>query len=142
MPASEGSPIERVLLEPGVRAGRVPGGLGLGWLRARDDYRVRAVGLPDDVVSKALLEACDRLMPGWARTVDWSRIFRVERFAPRFDVGHYRALARFEAVQRDRRENGRRLYFAGDHLIHPSAEGAVVSGEKAAQAVAEDLGLA
>ena len=80
-------------------------------------------------------------LPGWLRSVDFSRVFRDEHAAPRFDVGHYRALANFEAVERDRRESGRALYFAGDHLVHPSPEGAVVSAERAAAALAEDLAL-
>jgi protoporphyrinogen oxidase len=92
-------------------------------------------------VSKQLVEALDRFTPGWLRTVDFTRVFRRERAAPRFDVGHYRALANFDAVQADRRQAGRALYFAGDHLIHPSPEGAVVSGERAAALLGEDLAL-
>jgi protoporphyrinogen oxidase len=80
-------------------------------------------------------------MPGWLRTVDFTRVFRCERAAPRFDVGHYRGLANFESVQLDRRQAGRALYFVGDHLIHPSPEGAVVSAERAAAALGADLAL-
>ena len=59
--------------------------------------------------------------------------------APRFDVGRYREIARFMRVQSDLRARARRLYFCGDYLVHPSFEGAVVSAERAAQAVCEDL---
>jgi len=141
VPRSEPSPLARVLLEPGLTGGRVPPGRGLAWLRARREVCSASWDLPDDAVSKQLVEALCRLLPGWLRSVDFTRVFREERAAPRFDVGHYRALARFEAVQRDRRAAGRALYFAGDHQVHPSAEGAVVSGERAAQAAGDDLKL-
>jgi oxygen-dependent protoporphyrinogen oxidase len=141
VPRPESSPLSRVLFEPGVVAGRVPAGRGLAWLRGRSDFFESSRRVSDDVVSKQLVEALDRLMPGWLRTVDFTRVFRSERAAPRFDVGHYRGLANFEAVQRDRRQAGRALYFAGDHLVHPSPEGAVVSGERAAAALGVDLGL-
>jgi protoporphyrinogen oxidase len=59
-------------------------------------------------------------------------VFRHAHGAPRFDVGAYRALARFERVQADRRAAGRRLAFAGDYRVHPSLEGMVRSGERAA----------
>ena len=141
IPRPETSLLSRVLLEPGLATGRVPGKRGIAWLRARTELFEASRDVADDVVSKQLVEGLDRLMPGWLRTVDFTRVFRSERAAPRFDVGHYRALARFEAVQRDRREAGRGLYFAGDHLVHPSPEGAVVSAERAAAALLEDLAL-
>ena len=66
-------------------------------------------------------------------------MLRLPQAAPRFDVGRYRQIARFERTQRDLRARGRRLYFAGDYLVNPSFEGAVVSGERAADAVYDDL---
>jgi hypothetical protein len=60
---------------------------------------------------------------------------------PRFDVGDYRVLARLRRVEADARARGRRVYLAGDHLIGPTLEAAVVSGERAATALADDLGL-
>jgi oxygen-dependent protoporphyrinogen oxidase len=141
VPRPENSPLSRVLFEPGVAAGRVPASRGLAWLRARSDFFESSRNVSDDVVSKQLVEALDRLMPGWLRTVDFTRVFRCERAAPRFDVGHYRGLANFESVQLDRRQAGRALYFVGDHLIHPSPEGAVVSAERAAAALGADLAL-
>jgi predicted NAD/FAD-dependent oxidoreductase len=49
---------------------------------------------------------------------------------PRFDVGHYRAIARLRAVEADRVAAGRSLYFAGDWLAAPTLDGAVASGAR------------
>jgi predicted NAD/FAD-dependent oxidoreductase len=45
-------------------------------------------------------------------------------------------------VQEDRRAQGRRLYFAGDHLVGPRPEHAVSSGRRAAAALLADAGQA
>jgi predicted NAD/FAD-dependent oxidoreductase len=58
---------------------------------------------------------------------------------PRFEVGAYRALARFQHVQLDRRSLGRSLYFAGDYLSGPRFEDAIGSGLRAADALQRDL---
>jgi protoporphyrinogen oxidase len=141
LPRAEGGPLERAVVEPGLPAGRVPGGRGLAWLRARQEYVETSVDVPDEAVHKELLDALERACPGVLRTVDFAQVFRVARATASFDVGHYRAIARFDAVQRDRRAAGRRLYFAGDHRVHPSWEGAVVSAERAAREAGSDLGL-
>ena len=70
---------------------------------------------------------------------EWSRLYRLPRATPRFDVGRYREIARFESVQLDQRRSGRRLYFAGDYLMDPSWNGALLSGQRAARAVHADL---
>ena len=114
IPRSEGGPLERAVFEPGLPAGRVPGGRGRVWLRARQDFTEARADAPDDAVAKELLDALDRICPGTLRTVDFHEVFRSERATPRFDVGAYRALARFDAVQDDLRAQGRRVYFAGD----------------------------
>lgn len=139
VPRSEQSPLDRVLLEPGVRGGRAPHGRGLALLRARDAFGSAHCESPDAVLEKALLEAFDALCPGALRAVEFSRSFRVPHATPRFDVGRYRGLAGFQRTQSEQRRAGRRLYFAADYLIHPSPEGAVVSASRAAAAVAQDL---
>ena len=57
----------------------------------------------------------------------------------RFEVGAYRALARFRNVQSDRRKLGRRLYFAGDYLSGLAADQTVGSGRRAARDLIDDL---
>ena len=139
IPPSEGGPLERAVFEPGLPAGRVPGGRGRVWLRARKDFADARANTPDDAVAKELLDGLGRVCPGTLRTVDFHEVFRTPRAAPRFDVGAYRALARFEAVQADLRGRGRRVYFANDWRVHPSWEGAVVSAERAAREALADL---
>lgn len=140
VPRSEGSPLAAALLEPGLHGGRVPPARSLALLRATPAFAAAHREAPPEAVEKELLGAYEALRPGVSRAVDFMRVLRVERAAPRFDVGRYREIARFERVQRDRRTAGRRVYFAGDHLVHPSWEGALVSAERAAAAVREDLG--
>jgi hypothetical protein len=91
------------------------------------------------VVEKELLGAFERYFPGARRAVLTSHLARVERSRPRFDVGRYRALERFQRVQRDLRSRGRRLYFANDYLSMPSWEGALHAAERAIAALCDDF---
>jgi protoporphyrinogen oxidase len=139
LPHAEGSPLEAVLLEPGVPGGRVPDGRGLALLRATSAWSEAYFDAPEETVCKELLDAFARIRPGAESAVLFSKLYRVERALPRFGVGHYRQIARFERVQRELRREGRRLYFAGDYLMDPTLEGALASARRAAAAVAEDL---
>jgi protoporphyrinogen oxidase len=132
-------PIESIVLEPGVHGGRVPAGRGLALLRATGAWSGANFDIPEETATKELLAAFARIQRGAEPAVLLSKLFRVERALPRFEVGRYREIARFERVQRDLRGEGRRLYFAGDYLMDPSLEGALASGFRAAAAVAEDL---
>jgi protoporphyrinogen oxidase len=129
------SPLGAVLVEPGFRGGRIPTGGGLALLRATGSFAAAHPETPSETLEKELLAETDRIWPGFGRSVDFTRVFRHRYGAPRFDVGAYRALARFERVQADRRAAGRRLEFAGDYRVHPSLEGMVRSGEIAAAAL-------
>jgi protoporphyrinogen oxidase len=126
------SPLGAVLVEPGFRGGRIPTGGGLALLRATGSFAAAHPETPSETLEKELLAEIERIWPGFGRSVDFTRVFRHRYGAPRFDVGAYRALARFERVQADRRAAGRRLAFAGDYRAHPSLEGMVRSGENAA----------
>jgi protoporphyrinogen oxidase len=139
LPHSGGSPLEGVLLEPGVPGGRVPDGRGLALLRATSAWSEAYFDAPEETVCKELLGAFARVRPGAEAAVLFSKLFRVERALPRFGVGRYRQIARFERVQRELRREGRRLYFAGDYLMDPTLEGALASARRAAAAVSEDL---
>jgi len=138
-PVHASAPLGYALVEPGLRGGRAPAGRGLATLRATGGFAVAHPETPDETLEKELIADLDRLWPGFAGSVEFTRVFRHRFGAPRFDVGAYRALARFRRVQTDRRASGRRLTFAGDYLVHASPEGAVRAGERAA---AELLGAA
>ena len=139
MPRDEGSPLETLLLEPGVRAGRVPAGRGLALLRTSAERAARGPDAPDEAVSKELLDALAAFQPGVRSAVLFTRVLRSPRAQPRFDVGRYRELARFEGLQAELRRAGRRVYFAGDYLVDPSWNGALISARRAAEALLEDF---
>ena len=121
-----------------MHGGRVPDGRGLALLRATGAWS-EAYFDAEETVCKELLDAFARIRPGAESAVLFSKLHRVERAHPRFGVGRYRQIARFERVQRELRREGRRLYFAGDYLMDPTLEGTLASGQRAAAAVAEDL---
>ena len=139
VPRPEGSPIECTLIEPGMPGARAPEGLGLLSARATADYAATRHGAPGEAVEKELLGALETLHPGIQRSIEFSRVLRLGEAVPRFDVGRYREIARFQRAQADLRARGRRLYFAGDYLVNPSSEGAVVSAERVARDVQADL---
>ncbi len=140
-PHVEGTPLETALFEPGLEGGRAPAGRGLCELRATGAWSAAYYDAPEETVSKELVSAMATVHPGFPRAVQFSKLLRVPAAMPRFDVGRYREIARFERVQADQRRGGRRLYFAGDYLMDPSRSGALASADRAADAVAEDLGL-
>jgi oxygen-dependent protoporphyrinogen oxidase len=137
-PHVESEPADAILVEPGIAEGRAPTGAGLVTLAASERFALANAGTTDDVIEKGLLASLERIFPGCSSGIRLTRLERREQAIPSFDVGAYRALANFRKVQRDRRSLSRRLYFAGDYLIGPRAEDAVVSGFRAAQDFAED----
>lgn len=139
VPHAEGRPIEAMLVEPGVRGGRAPEGRGLVTLSATQRFAEHHAGDADEHVRDVLLGSLDAILPGSSERLRFAHLHRDPLGVPRFEVGAYRAIARFTRVQRDRRGLGRRLYFAGDYLIGPRFEDAVVSGARAAAAAIADL---
>jgi len=139
VPRSEGSPLAGALLEPGVAGGRVPPGRGLALLRARSGFAERHLDAPDEVLAKELFGAFARFLPGTVGAELFTRVLRDPAARPRFDVGRYREISRFEDVQAGLRRAGRRVYFAGDYLMDPTWEGALLAARQAARAVEEDV---
>jgi predicted NAD/FAD-dependent oxidoreductase len=139
VPPADGSPLACALIEPGLPAGRVAEDRSLLFLRATPEYADAHFDAPSEAIEKDLLAAFERAWPGAQRSVERVRTLRVRHAAPRFEVGRYRVLERWERLQRDARAEGRRVYFAGDYLTHPSFEGALASSERASTAVVEDL---
>lgn len=139
LPHCDGHVADVALVEPGIADGRAPVGGSLVTLRASDRFAEANVGAADDVIEKGLLDALTRLCPDAAGHVLHTRLSRRAAATPRFEVGAYRALARFARVQADRRELGRALYFAGDQFIGPDAEAQTVSGFRVARDLQDDV---
>jgi len=142
VPATEGWPVATVSIEPGGPGAPAPEGKELALLTANGWWSQAHLEAPDEIVEKDLLGLLQRLHPGSSSAVSFATVGRHRQAYPHFDVGRYREIARFRAVQRDLRAGGRRLYFAGDYLVDPSLEGAVTSGFRAADQVIRDFGIA
>jgi predicted NAD/FAD-dependent oxidoreductase len=137
MPRREGSSIASLLIEPGQVGGRVPEGETQIMILARDAFARRWAEMANDVVAKNLLSSLELAMPGIGSRLESTLLGRAS--VPFFAVGSYRRLETFQNVQADRRRLGRRLYWAGDYLVGPTAEAASLSGLRAAHALCDDL---
>ncbi|MBW2696209.1 MAG: FAD-dependent oxidoreductase [Deltaproteobacteria bacterium] len=138
VPHCEDLPMDSVVLEPGIAGGRAPVGAGLASVRATERFARANASAPDDVLAKGLLHGLARLLPGLEARVHHQRLYRRVDGAARFEVGAYRALDRFRRVEADLRKESRRLYYAGDYLIGPGPESALISGERAARDLLSD----
>lgn len=134
LPRSEGSPLAAVSWRA-ARDGR-EGELGL---LASDVWSAAHLDAPEDVIRKELLGAAEGLLPGLDASLRSAEVARHPRAFPRFPVGRFHALARFRTLQSELRRQGRRLYFAGDHLAGPFAESAARTGLRAAAETIADL---
>jgi len=139
VPRTEGVAAGTLLLEPGMAGGRVPKGFGSVALHASGPWSDRVLDLSDEVIEKELSAELDRLQPGTTAAVDFAQVLRVRDARPRFDVGHYRALACLQRIESESRADGRRVILAGDYRMDPSWNGAVASGRRAARTLAGDL---
>jgi protoporphyrinogen oxidase len=141
VPPAEGGPLATLAIEPGAAA-PAPPGAALVALVATPRWSRAQLQAEDGVIEKELLGALERWFPGAASAVRFSQLRRYPAALPCFEVGRYRALARLRAIQADLREHGRRLYFAGDHWVAPTLEGAISSGQRAAADLLADFGVA
>jgi protoporphyrinogen oxidase len=141
LPGDAGLPIAGVLLEPSGERAPAPEGCELATVVARPDFALAQRDAPDDALEKALREALARVLPGADAALRFTRLWRQPEATPRFPVGVHRDVASFRAVQRDLRERGRRLYFAGAAWVTPTLEGAVASGLRAADELLGDLAV-
>jgi hypothetical protein len=86
--------------------------------------------------TQALLRGAERALPGIRRRAEEMRLYRTRR--ARFDVGHYRRMAKLRTEQA-RQFATRRIAFAGDYVVAPDLEGIVRSGFRAADDVRAGL---
>lgn len=140
VPKAEASSIECYLSEVGDGT-RAPKGAGLVTLRANERFASANASASDEVVEKSLIAALSRFHPEVVDRIQLVRLRRAAAENPNFRVGAYRVLARLERVQKDRREQGRRIYFAGPYRVGPRAEHAMASGRRAARALIDDFEL-
>jgi oxygen-dependent protoporphyrinogen oxidase len=128
IPRSEGGPLSAIFRipanpdEPEIEAHTL--------LVARPDAKASG---PTEL-ARSLCSAAAWLDPALCRVEADPVLRTVTQFAPRFVVGHYQALARVRP-QWHRKLPSRRIAFCGDYLVAPHAEGAVVSGVRAAHEV-------
>ncbi len=94
----------------------------------------------DAQLTHSLLNHAELVRPGLRDTLHATEILRLEQTVPRFDVGHYRRLATMHRDDRPRAAN-RGVFFAGDYLVGPHIEGAIVSGMQAARDALMRLGV-
>ncbi len=141
VPGVEGLPLASVAVEPGGAGAPAPAGAALLAAVATPAWSRAQLDAADGVVEKELMGELERIFPGVARTLRFTALRRYAEALPRFDVGRYRALARLRTLQREERARGRRLYFAGDHWIAPTLEGAIASGQRAAAELCADFGV-
>lgn len=137
LPRREDSAIASIVVEPGQSGGRAPDGRSQLVIRARDAFALRWEETASDVVAKNLLSSLELAMPGIGERVLTTHVGRASQAF--FGVGHYRELANFDKVQRDRRALGRRVYYAGDYLVGPTFESATRAGQRAADAMLADF---
>lgn len=138
----ERRPVASMAVEPGGVASTVaPEGCERAVLVASAEWSAAHFDAPDDVVTKTLLGSLGRVLPGAPAALRFTRVVRHPRAFPHFGVGRYRELRRLRDVTADRLAEGRRLAFAGDYLVAPTVEGAVLSGRRAGEELAASLGL-
>jgi predicted NAD/FAD-dependent oxidoreductase len=137
----EALPLASVAIEPGGPGSPAPDGAALLQVVAAPGWTAAHLDAADTVVEKDLIGALERLYPRATKSARFCKLARYPEALPRFDVGRYRALARLRSVQADLRSGGRRLYFAGDHWMAPTLEGATASGVRAASELCDDFGL-
>ena len=150
VPAGEGLPVEAVSLLPAAATCGLAGDAATKGLPAEGGlvvavstaaFAARQGGAADEVVAKELFDALARIVPAVRSESGraFSALNRIPEAMPRFDAGHFRRLASFRRVHGTLRAEGRRLYFAGDHLAGPWIEAAVSSGRRAAEELLVDL---
>jgi protoporphyrinogen oxidase len=112
-----------------------PTGTGSGSIlllraRLRASVPVDEIRLADELVA-----AAERFVPGLRGSVRERRIVKLS--GARFEVGHFRRVARLRAQAA--RRGQRRLVLCGSDYVGPHAEGSIASGERAAEDVLAQL---
>jgi protoporphyrinogen/coproporphyrinogen III oxidase len=113
-------------------AALVPEGRGLLTVFAAPEASERLLGADAETLSRALLPELRRYFPRLDGSVTGARAFGWREGWTPFAPGHLERIRRFG---RGEPEGGGRVVLAGDYLVAPTVEGAVVSGLRAAERV-------
>ncbi len=129
VPRSSGGPLAAVLQLP-----RGPDAETRTFLVGRPDPD----GTEPERRLRDLLAAAARVDRALGAASGAGRLVRLQRVAPRFEVGRYQALGRFRQAW-DRAAFRRRTVLCGGYLVGPHAEAEVASGLRAARETLEIL---
>lgn len=106
--------------------GRVPPGKGLLGLYVMTDWAEKLADQPDDVVTRNVVDAAERIFPGVAGDVEFSRVTRWDTTVVFARPGFLRELGAF----RKHRPHGR-IHLAGDYFSSSNLNTASLAGERA-----------
>lgn len=123
-----GDRLAAVCVEEQKRVGLVPAGKGLLVCYPAPAVAGPLAEAPPAEVLDFLLPAVERVFPGVRAHVVRAKAYRLPDGIAVFYPGYARHLARFDPAWL-----GRRLALAGSYLVSPTVEGAVRSGEAAAE---------
>jgi oxygen-dependent protoporphyrinogen oxidase len=112
------------------RSGVVPEGRGLVVAFPAPAAAERLAAAAPDAVANELIEAAHTVLPGLAGAIVHAKLFRHALGYTQFQPGHLHRISMF-----DESALPARLALAGDYRVAPTAEGAVVSGERAARRI-------
>jgi protoporphyrinogen oxidase len=121
-----GAQVVAMCAEASKTAGLVPPGKGLLVVFPAPELGAQAVdAAPEDVV-QWVLPAVERAVPGASAAVERARVYRFPEGYTVFYPGYLRHLRQF-----DPNHVPARIALAGDYLVSPTVEGAVLSGTRA-----------
>ena len=102
-------------------------------LVARPAFAAAQGQRPEAELSKTLLESAERIHPGLRSRTKTTKLLRLPASVPHFGPGWYRSAQRLWSEQAH--SPARRIFFCGDYLVGPHAEGAAASGARIAAEV-------
>jgi oxygen-dependent protoporphyrinogen oxidase len=136
VPRPEAPDLFAAILEHNKAPGRTPPGKGLVTLYGMNEWSARHMGQDDEtIIEDILADGGERIVPGIAEHVEFTRVNRWYPVLVYSHPGLYRALGRFHAA-RDRRS---RIHLAGSYNSSGNVNTAVAAGERAARELLEAL---